>query len=343
MPLSSPFLTPGPGSIKNGSLLNNATRQGGGETGNGTADGDVASASRYRDNGELRYSIRSLHKYAPWLRKIFIVTNGQVPAWLDTTHPRLHVVTHAEIFPDPSVLPTFSSPAIETHLHRIPGLSRRFIYFNDDVMLGAPVWPDSFFTHVQGQKFYPAWEVPKCNTGCVEGWIGDGYCDSACNTSTCLWDGGDCLNNTKTRSGGGSSSSSSYEYSRYKGGKYEHYNKDSSGGGGEKEGEDSAQQQPYQIPSPIWDALCAPSCPNEWLGDMACDPVCNTAECGWDAEDCRNTTTTTTSRGHGMDSGERGGAGRLGGARGGAVSVLSHLSSSSYGGGGGPLRGSPHP
>ena len=170
----------------------------------GGGSNDVAALSRYRDNGELRYSMRSLHKYAPWLRRIYLVTNGQVPSWLDVSNPRVRVVTHAEIFPYPERdLPTFSSPAIEAHLHRIPGISRRFLYFNDDVMLGAPLQLDSFVTASQGQKFYSAWEVPKCAPGCIDTWIGDGYCDNSCNSSACLRDGGDCVNGTKTRGGGG--------------------------------------------------------------------------------------------------------------------------------------------
>ena len=123
----------------------------------------------------------------------------QVPSWLDTTHPRISVVTHAEIFPNKSHLPVFSSPAIETHLHRIPGLSRHFIYFNDDVFLGSDTWPEDFHSRARGQKVrarapmihgrcflhsrrpfaqvYLAWDIPKCNPGCIDSWIGDGTCD----------------------------------------------------------------------------------------------------------------------------------------------------------------------
>src|SRR3989338_1650163 len=94
---------------------------------------DMASASRYVDNEELRFSLRSVFKFAPWMRHIFLVTNGQVPHWLRIDHPRLTIVTHQQIFANLSHLPTFSSPAIETHLHRIPGLSDHFVYLNDDV------------------------------------------------------------------------------------------------------------------------------------------------------------------------------------------------------------------
>ncbi len=57
-----------------------------------------------------------------------------------------------EIFPNRSHLPTYSSPAIEAHLHRIPGLSQNFIYLNDDVMFGEEVWPEDFYTLQRGQK-----------------------------------------------------------------------------------------------------------------------------------------------------------------------------------------------
>jgi UDP-N-acetylglucosamine-lysosomal-enzyme len=65
---------------------------------------------------------------------------------------RLTIVPHSELFPNKSHLPVFSSPAIEAHLHRIPGLSQRFAYFNDDVFLGAPTWPEDFIGLDGSQK-----------------------------------------------------------------------------------------------------------------------------------------------------------------------------------------------
>ena len=109
-----------------------------------TPSPDAVAPYRFADNDELRYSLRSLERHAPWVRRVYLVTNGQVPCWLDLDHPRISLVTHAEIFPNKSHLPTFSSPAIETHLHRIPGLSSRFLYLNDDLLLGQPVWPEDF-------------------------------------------------------------------------------------------------------------------------------------------------------------------------------------------------------
>lgn len=134
---------------------------------NGTENASKsATASRFRDNDELKYSLRSLERFAPWVHRIFIVTNGQIPLWLDTNNPKIKIITHKEIFPDPSVLPTFSSPSIEMNLHRIPGLSEYFVYFNDDVFLGSPVFPYDFLSLEKGPLVYTSWDVPSCSEGC---------------------------------------------------------------------------------------------------------------------------------------------------------------------------------
>ena len=100
---------------------------------------------RWRDNGELRHSLRSLEMFAPWFRMIHIVTNGQVPKWLNTDHPKIRLVTHREIYRWPEHLPTFNSVSIETHLHRIPDLAEHFVYFNDDMFLGNACEKSLFF------------------------------------------------------------------------------------------------------------------------------------------------------------------------------------------------------
>ena len=159
-----------------------------------SAEEDTHSLNRYRDSNELKFSLRSLQMYAPWIHKIYIVTDNQVPNWLNTMDSRIQVVSHSDIFENSSHLPVFSSPAIEAHLHRIPGLTKKFVYFNDDVMLGRSVLPEDFSTVSGVQKFYFAWDVPKCAPGCSDSWIGDGYCDRACNVSSCNFDYPDCVN-----------------------------------------------------------------------------------------------------------------------------------------------------
>lgn len=164
--------------------------------GNTVDDEDISSANRYRDSEELRYSLRSLVKNAPWVRRIYIVTDNQIPYWLNLDNDRVSVISHEEIFLNKSHLPVFSSPAIEANIHRIPGLSKQFIYFNDDVFLGSKTHPEDFVSLLGIPKFYLSWEVPKCATGCSDSWIGDGYCDKACNVTACDFDYPDCVNST---------------------------------------------------------------------------------------------------------------------------------------------------
>ena len=105
----------------------------------------AAGEARFRQHDELRYSLRSLERHAPWVNHIWIVTADQVPEWLDTDHPQVTVVSHQEIWSDEGTLPTFNSHAIEAHLHRIEGLSEHFVYLNDDVFLGRDCAPELFF------------------------------------------------------------------------------------------------------------------------------------------------------------------------------------------------------
>lgn len=240
------------------------------------------------DNEELRYSLRSLWLYAPWVRNVYIVTNGQVPYWLDLSNPNVFIVTHGDIFPNRADLPVFSSPAIEVHLHRIPGLSDRFLYFNDDTMLGNVVWPDDFWSREGGQKVYLSWDVPQCNAGCPDSWLNDNYCDlvwgagtrlpaparsdptadaQVCNTSSCNYDEGDCLGPNINDRG-----PKSWKNSRPQA---------------------SSSARPGHVPrAPIQQqelptqTYCGTGCPNSWLGDKVCDRACKTARCGFDAGDC---------------------------------------------------------
>ena len=104
----------------------------------------VSNKARFTNSDELKYSLRSVEKYAPWFRKIFIVTNDQTPAWLDTANSKIKVVDHKEILPTES-LPCFSSTVIETFLYKIPSLAERFVYTNDDMFIGKPILPETFF------------------------------------------------------------------------------------------------------------------------------------------------------------------------------------------------------
>ena len=98
----------------------------------------------YRDWGWMRYWFRCVEKNLPWIRSIHFVTWGHLPAWLDTDHPKLHVVKHQDFIPS-EYLPTFSSHTIEWNLHRIEGLSDQFILCNDDMLFLGPMEESFYF------------------------------------------------------------------------------------------------------------------------------------------------------------------------------------------------------
>lgn len=70
------------------------------------------------------------------------------------------------------MLPTFSSAGIETLLHRIPKLSKRFLYLNDDVYVGCDIYPDDLYTHGGGVTVFTAWNLPECAADCPWSYIG---------------------------------------------------------------------------------------------------------------------------------------------------------------------------
>ena len=98
---------------------------------------------RFVQIDELKYSLRSVDKYMPWIRHIFIVTNNQVPKWLKQ-HEKITIVDHSEILPE-TARPCFNSEALECCLHKIPGLAEHFIYANDDCFVGRRLSPAFFF------------------------------------------------------------------------------------------------------------------------------------------------------------------------------------------------------
>ncbi len=101
-------------------------------------------AVRFRDWEILQYWFRGVEKFAPWVNKIYFVTYGHLPKWLNTEHPKLQIVRHDDFIPL-EYLPTFNSNVIEFYFHKIKGLSEKFVYFNDDMFLINHVQPERFF------------------------------------------------------------------------------------------------------------------------------------------------------------------------------------------------------
>ena len=98
---------------------------------------------RFRDPYSLlKYSLRSVERFAPWIERIHLVTQQpQVPPWLNLKHPQVNLVFHDQIFDSTDQLPSFHSNAIESYIHRVRTSSDYFLYFNDDCFLGSPVEP----------------------------------------------------------------------------------------------------------------------------------------------------------------------------------------------------------
>jgi hypothetical protein len=115
---------------------------------------EAVSPARFHDRDELRYSLRSLAAYAPFVRNVYLVTAGQVPSWLDPNAPNLRIVPHEEIL-DADCLPTFNSHAIESALHRIDGLAEHYLYLNDDFFFARRALASTYFTAAGRPKLFP--------------------------------------------------------------------------------------------------------------------------------------------------------------------------------------------
>ncbi|MCW4457319.1 stealth family protein [Microbacterium sp. MPKO10] len=113
------------------------------------------SVARFRQIDELKYALRSIYLFAPWIRRIFIATDSPAPAWIQR-HPKVTFVPAESHFRDTSVLPTHNSHAVESQLQHIPGLAEHFLYSNDDMFFGRPVSPDLFFSPGGITKFVEA-------------------------------------------------------------------------------------------------------------------------------------------------------------------------------------------
>lgn len=108
--------------------------------------------ARFECHDELKYCLRSILKYAPWVNKIYVVSDSQIPNWFNKNQEKVQFIDHREII-DARYLPTFNSHVIESCLHKIPNLSEHYLYFNDDMFLSRHVSPEYFFGS-NGLAFY---------------------------------------------------------------------------------------------------------------------------------------------------------------------------------------------
>eukprot|EP00727_Mastigamoeba_balamuthi_P000447 m51a1_g104 hypothetical protein (455) ;mRNA; f:322699-324366 len=120
-------------------------------------------SGRLRDIPTLKYSMRALDTFAPWVRRVVLVTNGQKPTWLDESNPRVRVVAHREIFEDPESLPTFNSNAIEAMLANLKDIAPCWFYLNDDFFFGRNVRLTEYLELDTGRQklAFDSWSAPE--------------------------------------------------------------------------------------------------------------------------------------------------------------------------------------
>lgn len=111
-------------------------------------DTKANSEIRYLNWNNLQYWFRAVEKFMPWVHRIFFVTWGHVPEFLNITHPKLEIVRHRDYIPA-EYLPTFNSNTIEMNYHRIKGLAENFVLFNDDTFPLQPIKETYYFRNNQ--------------------------------------------------------------------------------------------------------------------------------------------------------------------------------------------------
>lgn len=107
-------------------------------------DDAVNNEVRFRDWELLKYWFRGIEKYTPWVNKVYFVTWGHIPDWLNIENDKLVIVNHKDFIPN-KYLPTFNSHTIELNLHRIKELSEHFVLFNDDTFVTNYMSEEDFF------------------------------------------------------------------------------------------------------------------------------------------------------------------------------------------------------
>lgn len=145
-------------------------------------------SARFRDWEIFRYWFRSVEKYAPWVRHVYLVTCGHLPTWINLDSPKLKFVRHDQFIPK-DYLPTFSCFPTELNLWRIEGISEHIVYFNDDMFLTRPVEKSDFFCN--GLPRYSAIAEPPYPIANMTAWKHNlfnnaGVINSCFNVSECI-------------------------------------------------------------------------------------------------------------------------------------------------------------
>jgi len=122
---------------------------------------DSNSSARFRDMETLKYTLRAIEKNCPWYNKIFLITKGYSPEWLNIDHEKIELVSEEELFIDKSHLPVFSSVAIEMNLVNLKNLSEKFVYMNDDFIILNKIDSSRFFVEGKAVDFFSHNFIPR--------------------------------------------------------------------------------------------------------------------------------------------------------------------------------------
>mgnify|MGYP001162159487 CR=1 FL=1 len=116
---------------------------------------------RFTDHNELKYSLRSIIMFLPWVNHIYILMNPpkKYPSWMKKCN-YITIIDHNDVM-NTNIKYT-NSNAIETYLPYINNLSEHFIYFNDDVFICRPLEYTNFFTN-DGKAVIPESKNIKSN------------------------------------------------------------------------------------------------------------------------------------------------------------------------------------
>ncbi|EFA80670.1 glycophosphotransferase [Heterostelium album PN500] len=126
--------------------------------------------NRVRDLMGLKYSLRSIKKHVPWVRKVFVVTDSQYPYWFNTSNKEIEFIFHKDFFKNTSHIPTFNSNGIEWNFHNLPNsVSDCFLYFNDDTFVGNNLPIETIWNKDKGQALYfTSWKAPQEDTSMIK-------------------------------------------------------------------------------------------------------------------------------------------------------------------------------
>ena len=113
----------------------------------------IKQIQKDKDNEELRYSIRSIFQYIPWVRKIFIVMPNDKVRYFKSYDEIKDKIVYVK---DKDILGYDSANiyAFTFHLFRLEkfGLSNNFIYMDDDFFIGKELNKSNFFYYDENEK-----------------------------------------------------------------------------------------------------------------------------------------------------------------------------------------------